>query len=158
MNEIMEPSCNRLLATFFQSNFEDVREKCHRAWRYQFVPSGHWISCRCNRRWNRSFPFLLMPLKRKLKREASRVQWDFQSDLLKICARQRRVWRRKWGTRTSKFLVALMKLDFPETSLRDSHSLRSLVERNFRKELCPRASLTPLAFHNVSFQSFINYY
>ena len=43
------------------------------------------------------------------------------------------------------------------TSLRDSRSQRSFVARDWRRN-CPRVSLTPLTFYNVSFQIFIIYH
>ena len=41
--------------------------------------------------------------------------------------------------------------------LRDSRSQRSFVARDLRR-MCPRVSSTPLTFHKVSFQIFINYH
>ena len=53
-------------------------------------------------------------------------------------------------------LVAWTKLGFLGTILRDSRSQRSFAARDLRRK-CPRVSLTPLTFHNVSFQIFIKY-
>ena len=44
-----------------------------------------------------------------------------------------------------------------DTSLRVSRSQISFVARDWRRK-CPRVSLTPLTFHNVSFQIFIIYH
>ena len=59
--------------------------------------------------------------------------------------------------RTSMLLVAWTKLGFLGMSLRDSRSQRSFAARDLGR-MCPRVSLTPLTFHNVSFQIFIDYH
>ena len=43
------------------------------------------------------------------------------------------------------------------TSLRDSRS-QIFLERDLRKRMCPRVSLTPLTFNNVSFRLFDIYH
>ena len=55
------------------------------------------------------------------------------------------------------FVGGWTKLGSLYTSLRDSRSQRSFVERDWRRE-CPGVSLTPLTFHDVSFQIFIIYH
>ena len=40
----------------------------------------------------------------------------------------------------------------------DSRSKKFCVERDWRRRMCPRVSLTPLTFHNVSLQVFIIYH
>ena len=82
------------------------------------------------------------------EREARRVLWEVQRDQLKyaVCARQRRALRQMLRTkmRTLMLLVALTRLGSLDTSLRDSRSQRSFVQRDWRRRRCPRVSLTPL--------------
>ena len=44
------------------------------------------------------------------------------------------------------------------TSLTVSLSQKPFVERDLRRRMCPRVSVTPLTFHNVSFQIFNIYH
>ena len=39
----------------------------------------------------------------------------------------------------------------------DGFTLSEILQRKRLERMCPRVSLTPLTFHNVSFQIFINY-
>ena len=84
------------------------------------------------------------------------VRWEIQRNQLKkaMCARRRLVRRRIWRRRTSMLFVVLARLESLDTSLSDSRYQRSFVERDLRRGVCPRASLTPLTFHNGSFQIF----
>ena len=47
-------------------------------------------------------------------------------------------------------LMALLRLESQDESLRDSRSQISFAEKDCRKEECPRVSLTPLALRIVS--------
>ena len=60
------------------------------------------------------------------------------------------MWRRR-RMKTLMLLVAWTRLGSLDTSLRDSRSQRSCVEKDWRRRLCLRVSLTPLTFQNVSF-------
>ena len=112
----------------------------------------------------------LMPLKGKLlaretererqrererKRERKRVLWEVQSNVWKEikCVRRKLVRRRTWRMRKSMWWTALRVLESPDTSLKGSLCQRPFVQIDCRKEVCPRVSLTPLNFYNVSYQN-----
>ena len=105
-------------------------------------------------------PPLLISLKRKLlDREVTTVRWEIHRDQLKKLAFARRKLLRSQmkRTRTLMLFVALTRLESLGTSLRDSRSQKTFVERDLQRRVCPRVSLTLLTFHNVSFQIF-NFY
>ena len=149
----MNPPCNSLLATFFEFNFENCQIKASSCSNTPVHPK---------RTFSQSFELLfrlplLMPLKRRLlQREVRTVRWEVQRDHLKKATfeRSKLVRREMWRTKTLMLLVPLTRSESLDTSLRDSRSQSSSVERDLRRSVCPRVSLTPLNSQNVSFQIF----
>ena len=158
MNEIINPPCNSLLATFFES-ICGVYPKTVSSSLRRLIRPKRTISQLFNLLF--PLPLLLSPKKMLLEREARRVLWEVQRDQLKkaVCARQSRALRLMWRTtmRTLMLLVVWTRLGSLDRSLRDSRSQRSFVAIDWRRE-CPRVSLTPFTFRNVGFQVFINYH
>ena len=152
MNEIINPPCNSLLATFFELNSRGCQKKASYCLKTLVSPKRT-----LSQLFELLFPLpLLISLKRKfLEREARRVLWEVRRDRLKqaVCAAWRLVRRQMWRTRTLMLLVALTKLSLG-TSLTVSRSQKSFVERDLQRRVCPRVSMTPLISHNKSFQIF----
>ena len=155
LNEIINPPCNSLLATFFELCFELCLKKASSCSRRLVRPK--WT---VSQLFKLLFPLpLLLSAKRNLlEGEARRVLWQVQRDQMKyvVSSRQRRALRQMWRTKMRKLmlLMALTRLGSLGTSLRGSRSQKCFVETDLQRRMCPRVSLTPLAFHNVSFQIF----
>ena len=155
MNEITNPPCNSLLATFFELNLEACQKRASFCLKTLVGPKRT-LSQLLELLF--PLPLLMSPKKKLLEREAGRVMWEVQRDQMKyaVCASQRLARTQMSGTRmrTLMLLVALTRLGSLGTSLKVSRSQRSFVERDLLRRMCPRVSLTPLTFHNVSFQIF----
>ena len=151
LNEIITAPFNSLSTTFFEFNCDNCQRRASSCLK---------TSLRPERTLSQLFKLLfplppLMSLKRKLlEREARRVQWEVQSDQLKMGVRQKLVRRQVWRTRTWMLLVLWSRLEFLVTNLRVSRSQKFCEGRDCPREECPRVSLTSLNFHNVSFQTF----
>ena len=157
MNEIINPPGNSMLATFFELNFEA-------SWKR--VSSCLKTLVRPKRTLSQLFE-LLFPLPCWCPRRGS------------CCTEKRResCGRSRWPIEESGVCEteASTDADVEEededvdvvggveglgslgTSLRVSRPLKSFAERDLPRRICPRVSLSPLTFHNVSFQVF-NFY
>ena len=153
MDKIVNPPSKRRLTTLFELNFEACQKRASSCLKTLVSPK-----LTLSQLFELLFPLpLLMSLKRMLlAREARRVLWEVQSDQLKevVCEGRKLVRRQMWRTRTLMLLAALTRLGSLGTSLRVSRCQKSFVKRNLQRRMCSRVSLTPLTFHNLSFQTF----
>ena len=155
MNEIINPPCNSLLAAFFELSSEVCLKKASSCWRRLIRPKrtiSQQFKCLF------PLPILMSPNRKLLEREARRVLLEVQRDQMKeaVCARQRRALRQMWRMRlrTLMLLVEWTWLGSLDTSLRDSRSQKSCVEKDWRRRMCPRvpfdtAHLPQFEFSNL---------
>ena len=151
MNEIINPPCNSLLATIFELSSKVYLKRASSCLRKLVRPKLLFL-----------FPPLLSRRKnccRERGEESPVGIPEGPTEVGGVCEREagtRQMLRKK--IKTLMLLVSFTRLGSLGTSLEDSRSQKSFVERDWRRRMCPRVSLTPLTFHNVSFQIFINYH
>ena len=157
MNEIMNPPCNSLLATFFELDLDVCPKKASFCLRKFFHP---------DRTISQLFKLFPLPLfnvpdekvagERGEERPVGSPQRPIE--VSGACETERGTGADEEDEDEDVDVVGgVDEVWVSGYQLRGSRSQKSFVERDWRRRMCPRVLLTPLTFHNVSFQIFINY-